>query len=213
MIYQFATAVTDLILFIECLFMAIYLQFYAAAGVLHPWPALFFFLSALGFLVGVFFHGIHNNEKTAAGKTSLFFLMSFSGAANCALGLIAGRLLFDRLNMLTWDIVWFLLLGCYLFYCLYAILKYGDIHFFYSTLLGVPAIVSLIFALPYRYAQIGNEGYLLLLSGLAVQIIAAVQQKMRIGIHPRHFDHNAVFHLFCMVGLALMFFGFKGLSL
>lgn len=209
MIHQFSTAVTNLILFVECLFFAFYLHFYVFGRILPPWPSVFFLVSGLGFFIGAIFHGIYNNEVTFGGGISLFFVMSLGGAANCALGLIAGRILFNRSNMLSWDIVWLLLFSCYLFYCVYAILKYGDINYVYSILLGVPALIILIFALPYQFVQIGNEGYLLLLLGLAIQIIAAFQQKMKIGIHPQHFDHNALYHLICMVGLALIFIGFK----
>lgn len=209
--YQFATVVTNILLFIECMAMAIYLYLHPDSAILHPWPVVFFTLSGLGFLIGVPFHGIYNSKKTFGGSICAFFIMALGGATSYSLGMIAGRILFQGASMPIWDGVWFILLAIYLAYCLYAFIKKGDLPFFYTILLAIPALLVLIFILPYQYSQTGNGGYLWLLSGLLILTLAALQQKKKIALDPVRFDHNAVYHVICMVGFVVMFLGFAEL--
>lgn len=211
MIYQFATVITNIILFIQCIAMAIYLHMHQTSGILLSWPAVFFLLSALGFLIGVLFHGVYNSQRNVGGKICAFFIMSLGGATSICLGIIAGKILFNGISTPIWDLFWFLLFAIFLAYCLYAFVKYGGLPFFYTIFLAIPAVLVFIYILPYAYSRTGNRAYLWLLSGLLILTLASVQQKMKIAVDPVRFDHNAVYHVICMVAFAVMFLGFKGM--
>lgn len=210
-IHQFATFVTNVILFFQCMAMALYLQIYVSQGFLSPWPALFFMWSGLGFIIGAVYHGLLNNGKIFWGTCFSFLIMAFGGASSYSLGMLAGRFLFNGPNII-WNILWALLLASYLIYCLYAFFKHGDLSYAYVFFLAIPGSLILIYLLPYLYFQTGEGSTLLILFGILTLIFASIQQKMHLAIDPIRFDHNALYHVICMVGFAFMFWGFIGLN-
>jgi hypothetical protein len=69
----------------------------------------------------------------------------------------------------------------------------------------LPAVVFLTFSLVLHLARSGNSSTLTGLTGLALTFVAAGVQNFRISLHPRYFNHNALYHLLQGVALLLIF--------
>src|SRR5207247_9128361 len=55
------------------------------------------------------------------------------------------------------------------------------------------------------YRRRGEGPLLAGLMGLLLMIAGAIVQQLRIAVHPAYFNHNALFHLFQMAALLLVF--------
>jgi len=75
----------------------------------------------------------------------------------------------------------------------------------------LPAALLLLAALILRRVRGRPKGTLAGLIGILLALVGAVGQQAGIGIHPVHFDHNAVYHLVQMAALYLLFRGALGL--
>lgn len=88
-------------------------------------------------------------------------------------------------------------------YCA-AVLR-GARHFRVAVLAYLPAVLFLLLVFGVRYRD-GRREVLRGLAGLALTLVAAGVQQGKVALHPRHFDHNALYHLIQGVAL-LLFFG------
>lgn len=71
-----------------------------------------------------------------------------------------------------------------------------------------PALILILLAAAIQAARTRSMGWALLAGGFAISIVAALLQQARVSIHPRYFNHNAVYHVVQGVALVLLYYGF-----
>jgi len=81
--------------------------------------------------------------------------------------------------------------------------SYGTIVRFYVPVVVVFLVVAVREALRTRTA-----GWTLVAGSFAISLLAAAVQQARVALHPRYFDHNAVYHVLQGVALVLLYRGF-----
>jgi hypothetical protein len=81
--------------------------------------------------------------------------------------------------------------------------SFGGIVRFYG-----PALLLILIAATLQAARTRSLGWRLIAGGFAISILAAVLQQARVSLHPRYFNHNAVYHVVQGVALVVLYFGF-----
>jgi hypothetical protein len=76
---------------------------------------------------------------------------------------------------------------------------------------NLPAVLFLLTIVIIKYLREWRRPLLLAASGLALSLVAAVLQQAHVGVHPVHFDHNAVYHVIQAIALYLFYRGAVGL--
>jgi hypothetical protein len=69
----------------------------------------------------------------------------------------------------------------------------------------LPSTVFLLFAYCVAYQSRPSGALAIGIAGFALTVAAALGQRLRLGIHPRYFDHNAVYHVVQGIALAMIF--------
>jgi hypothetical protein len=83
--------------------------------------------------------------------------------------------------------------------------SYRTIILFYA-----PAVVLFLVAATGQAVRTRSAGWTQIAVSLAISIVAAGVQQARLAIHPRYFDHNAVYHVLQGIALVLLYRGFRG---
>jgi len=81
--------------------------------------------------------------------------------------------------------------------------------FWVAILNYLPAVLFLLFGSWRLHQKHRIPGLPLISLGLAWTLAASALQQLRIGIHPRFFDHNALYHLMVGAALAVIFLGVR----
>jgi hypothetical protein len=81
--------------------------------------------------------------------------------------------------------------------------SFGGIVRFYG-----PTVVLMLVAAVIQAARTRSVGWALIAGGFAISIIAAVLQQAGVSIHPRYFNHNAVYHVVQGLALVVLYYGF-----
>jgi hypothetical protein len=87
----------------------------------------------------------------------------------------------------------------------------GERRFAFAVATYLPATLFLLGVFARRYARDRTRGSALGLSGVALTFVAAGIQQGKVALHPRYFDHNALYHLVQGVALYLLFLGLRAL--
>lgn len=165
---------------------------------------LFFFFSALASFVGGTYHGFFPDKTgTPLGKTLwLFTLLSVALSANCIWFFLMKRTL-PQVEKRVKE-------GVYLatsLFILHALLR--DHRFMWAIVYYAVPILSLgVFLIrenlrsPSPQAKTG-------LAAIGTLLGASVLQQLKVGIHPKYFDHNALYHLISFGSLILLYLFFK----
>lgn len=200
-----AVTLTDYALTFECALLAGAILA-AASGerALARGFALFFVTVGLGSLLGGTVHGFFPDAEGAA-HVALWraTLISIGGAA--AVGAwLAIRILFRSVDP---RLPIALAFAGYVFWVLS-----GSDDFRVAIAAHLPVTLLLLLAflraarsLPDRRIAWGAAGFAIMLAG------AALQQR-RVGLHPVHFDHNALFHVVQGIALWMVFLGARALA-
>ena len=69
----------------------------------------------------------------------------------------------------------------------------------------LPSTGFLMIAYWVAYRSHPNRAIAIGLAGLALTVVAAIGQRLRIGIHPVYFNHNALYHAFQGIALLMIF--------
>ena len=72
----------------------------------------------------------------------------------------------------------------------------------------VPALLLFLVAAVAKAVRAAG-GWTPVATGLALSVVAAVLQQLRVALHPVYFDHNAVYHTVQAVALVLLYLGFR----
>ena len=81
--------------------------------------------------------------------------------------------------------------------------------FWMAILNYLPAVVFLLLGSWVFHRRHRIPGLPLISLGLGLTLVASGMQQLRLGIHPRYFDHNALYHLMVGVGLGMVFLGVR----
>ena len=99
-------------------------------------------------------------------------------------------------------------------YGIYGAVVLGGQRNFAVAIAGyLPANLFLFGAFAQRLVQRGERAARTALAGIALTLLASVVQQLRIGVHPRYCDHNALYHLLMGVALPLFCGGVRGVGL
>lgn len=71
-----------------------------------------------------------------------------------------------------------------------------------------PALILMLIAAVIEAARTRSVGWALIAGGFAISIVAALLQQAGVSIHPRYFNHNAVYHVVQGFALVLLYYGF-----
>jgi hypothetical protein len=71
-----------------------------------------------------------------------------------------------------------------------------------------PVLILMLAAAAIQAARTRSAAWALIAGGLAISIVAALLQQAGVSIHPRYFNHNAVYHVVQGVALVLLYYGF-----
>ena len=80
-------------------------------------------------------------------------------------------------------------------------------EFLIAIIAYLPATLFLLVAFISAYRQRGYTDLRWAIAGLMLTLGAAAIQRLRIGIHPIHFDHNALYHVIQGIALWMVFLG------
>src|SRR5205085_239532 len=93
--------------------------------------------------------------------------------------------------------------GVFILYCI-VVLFIAD-SFLVAILDYLPAVILLgwVFLTAYRrtHQQAFRNGFV----GVCMMLVAASVQQAKLGIHPKYFNHNAVYHLIQEIALLMVF--------
>lgn len=76
----------------------------------------------------------------------------------------------------------------------------------------LPSTLILLFALASTYRRRPEPGIRWGIAGLALTLVAAAVQQLRIGLHPVYFNHNALYHVIQGAALGMIFVAAKTIS-
>lgn len=198
-----AVTVTDYILALEAsLFAARTARQPTAQPGLRSWLTIFFGSISAASLAGGTVHGFFPHPQSMTNRvlwTATYVAIGVTTLATWAVGTtIACPPRITRLvtGMATVAVMIYLIVALFV-----------SRQFVVAVAAYVPATTFLLVALVLRYQRTGDRTMLAPAAGVALTFIAAAVQVGRVTIHPRLFDHNALYHLIQAAALALLFIG------
>jgi len=161
---------------------------------------LLFASAGLGALAGGTVHGFFLEEPSLTGAVLWRVALLAVGLTALAGWSIGGRLLFTEATARVVEAV----AACE--WVLYAAFVLAiDQRFWIAVANYAPSVVFLTVAFLVAYLRQRRGPILAGLVGMVLTIAAAVVQRLRIGLHPAYFNHNALYHVIQMTAFALVF--------
>ncbi len=191
---------TDYAITLECaVFVALLLR-QGRPGALRTWFALFFAAIGAGALAGGTVHGFFLDPASTGQRLLWPATLLALGVAAIAAWAAGLRLQFPALP------AWGAGVALGVAFLAYAALVLGGRQDFGLVIaFYLPAAVFLFGVLGLRWLRRRDRAAGLGLAGLGLTFVASAVQRAHIGIHPRFFNHNALYHLIQAVGLLLLF--------
>ncbi len=84
--------------------------------------------------------------------------------------------------------------------------------FYVAIAAYLPSTLILLFALASTYRRRPEPAVRWGVTGLALTLVAAAVQQLRIGVHPVYFNHNALYHVIQGVALGMIFVAARAIS-
>ena len=191
-------ALTDYALALECTVFAYLLQ--------RKEHALFFGSAAIASLAGGTVHGFFLDDRTLGNAVLWRITLIAIGVTAASAWAIGARVLFPVPTARRISIAAAAALAVYCVVTVFITQEFRAAVIFY-----LPAVVFLLVALSVAYARARERGILVAVAGLGLMFIAAAVQQARLALHPRYFNHNALYHLIQAVALWLLFLGLRRL--
>ena len=191
-------ALTDYALALECTVFAYLLQ--------RKEHALFFGSAAIASLAGGTVHGFFLDDRTLGNAVLWRITLIAIGVTAASAWAVGARVLFPgptarRISTAA--------AAAFAAYCVVTVFITQE--FRAAVVFYLPAVVFLLVALSVAYARARERGILVAVAGLGLMFIAAAVQQARFALHPRYFNHNALYHLIQAVALWLLFLGLRRL--
>ena len=196
-------ALTDYALATECAVVVrlLHRRGHAAAPLRAP-LLLFFGSIGVASVAGGTAHGFFADARTVGHAVLWVVVLIAIGATAWSAWVIGARILFPaatagRVSMAA--------AAAFAGYCVVALFVARD--FRVAVIFYLPAAVFLLTALGLAYVRVRDRRILAAVSGLGFTFVAAAVQQSGLALHPRYFDHNALYHLIQAVALGLLFIG------
>jgi Family of unknown function (DUF6962) len=162
--------------------------------------ALLFASAAIGALAGGTVHGFFLEEDSPAGAVLWRIAMLAVGFTALACWSIGGRLLFAEGTARVIEAV------AAFEWIVYAVVVVAIDHRFWIAVANyVPSVVFLTGSFLVAYRRRRQGPILAGLVGMVLTLAAAIVQRLRIGLHPAYFNHNALYHVIQMIAFVLVY--------
>lgn len=199
---------TDYALTLECALLTWLL--YRNGGAPSPqrrWCAAFFAALGVAALFGGSAHGLFADKQTFAYLLVWDASLLAIGVAALAGWSIGARLLFDERGA-----AWIVRAAMLVFAVYAAVIVFVSHQFVVAIAHYLPAAVFLLVAFVFAYVRQRHPRLLLGALGMALTFVAAGMQQAGIGLHPRYFNHNALYHLVQAAALILIFLAMRSIT-
>ena len=193
--------ITDFLLAFEALAFAV-LTARSSTTTLQRWFVIFFGATALASLAGGLVHGFFSDSKLL--WRLVLIALGVVSAAGWAIG--ADLLFTDRTARLVATAAW-VAFAAYAFVVIFV-----TDTFLVAIVNYLPSTLFLILAFSVHYRAEGETPVLIGLTGLFLTLVAAAVQQSGIALHPKYFNHNALYHVLQAVALFLVFRAFQVLG-
>jgi hypothetical protein len=203
-----AVALTDFALAIECVvFVLLLSRGDASDRTLRLWFIVFFASAGMASLLGGSVHGFFP-DKSSGGRRLLWqaTLLAILVTGLAAWNIGAGILLAERNAGIVRRLA-ILQLVIFSF-----VVTFVRDEFFIAIIAYIPATLLLLIGLIDGYRSRRLPPLRWGIAGLSLTFVAAAVQRLNIGIHPRYFDHNALYHVIQGAGLWMIFLGARCIS-
>lgn len=202
-----AVVITDYLLALETAAFAVATaQRPANKPGLRSWIALFFGSISVAALAGGTAHGFFPQPERRGHRVFWSTTYAAIGVTTLATWIIGAEIALPPPVARSVKGTAMGLMAAYL-----AVTLSGRRRFVVAIVTYIPATAFLLAALMRRYRQTGQQPLLAGVGGGVLTFVAAAVQVRRITLHPRLFDHNALYHAIQGVALALLFIGGRSL--
>lgn len=194
-------ALTDYVLAIESACFAWLLSRHpsVATGLRDPF-VLFFAATAAGSLAGGTVHGFFLANGSPLGVVLWRAALVAIGVAALSAWTIGARLLFSPPTAQTIQVA---ATGAFVVYAIVIVAVNDSFWVAVANYLPVTAFLMVAFVATYRSTR--QPAMAIGIAGLALTVVAAIVQQLHVGLHPRYFNHNALYHAIQGVALFLIF--------
>jgi hypothetical protein len=201
-----AVALTDLGLTLENVSFVVLLMRRANGTALRRWFVLLFASLALAAVLGLVSHGFLADKGSRLHQWVWVSVLLAIGATGLSTWAIGAYLQFSAPGARR------MMLALAFPYCAYVLLVLAGYDNFGVAIAGyVPAAVFLFSVLLRRLWRKPTAPVRAGVAGAALTFIAVGVQQFGIGLHPVHFNHNALYHLIQALSLWLMYIAARGL--
>ena len=198
---QMNVSLTDYGLAAECAYFAyIFARKPKSALSLSPVFALFFCCIALAAATGGTVHGFFQNENSLGYRILWPFTLVVMGITALAGVHIGTALQFTR-SVATY--INRAAMAVFAAYLIVVIFIRSD--FLVAILDYVPSLIFIGVAFILAHRRHRKSRFLIGFLGVCTMLLAAAAQQAKIGIDPRFFDHNALYHVLQAVALFMVF--------
>jgi hypothetical protein len=194
-------ALTDYLLTVECIALAVWLFVKTAARriSLLKWYLLFYVSVAIAALAGGTVHGF----LSGTGGNARTVLWCFTLIAIGANALASWNLSAELLKLQERKRVLILVLSS-IYFVVYSIYVAATSPGFLVAVIGyLPATLFLLYAAWRTCPTFYNKPAACGVIGMVLTIVAAIVQQTRISIHPQYFNYNALYHVIQAVALLI----------
>jgi len=203
-----AVALTDFALAIECaVFVLLLSRGEASDRTLRLWFVVFFASAGVASLLGGSVHGFFpdksSDDRRILWQATLLAIL-VTGLAAWSIG--AGLLLTERKATLVRRLA---ILQLVIFS---VVVMFVKPEFYVAIIAYLPATLFLLIGLIAGYRSRRLPALRWGIAGLGLTFLAAAVQRLNIAIHPRYFDHNALYHVIQGAGLWMIFLGARCIS-
>ncbi|MEE8388403.1 MAG: hypothetical protein V3R65_07500 [Acidiferrobacterales bacterium] len=192
---------TDFALAIECAVFVAILTTTGRWGL--PYQTAFVFLFACNSMAsffGALVHGHYPDRHLGAGSFFWRGSLLTIGASTIAIWAIGAQLLFGTEVS---GVITAAAIGAFLVYALLLLIRVPP--FSWAVIFYLPAVFFMLAAFVISYSISGKQEMLYGLAGTILTLAAAIIQRSKIKLHPRYFNHNAIYHVVQAVALLMIF--------
>jgi len=193
---------TDYGLALLCGFIVIRLWTGPGLGPLRRWLVLFFAGAGAAPLLGGTVHGFFDHPGTAAYEILWPATLIAVGLATLGVWGLGARLTFR--DGVARGVIG---LATMAFLSYAGLIVAGFQEFRVAVINYLPATLFLLLAVAISWRRKPGPGLARAALGLALTLVAAGGQQAGVSLHPRYFDHNALYHLVQAVALVLVWRG------
>jgi hypothetical protein len=197
---QIDVTLTDYCLTLECMSFGSILALGRKHAFFCASWSIFFFSVALAALAGGTVHGFFLGESSAGYRILWPSTLIAIGVTALAGIRIASKLVFPaslagRISTLSYVL--------FVGYCLVVLFVRRD--FLVAVVGYLPSLPFLGWSFIRTYRRFGRPAYLVGVFGICTMLVAAAAQQAKLGVDPKYFNHNAVYHVLQAVGLYMLF--------